>query len=242
VKVAALVCIAIVTTFGPATVAGAADPVRETRVATGFSRLEIDGQAEVILRQGAVEGVTIEAPPQALRQIDSQVRNRTLSINLNDQRHWWDWILGGGRTRSPRITIDFIQLEQIDAAGAVNLRADGFRASDLRLDFAGASTLRIADLQAARLRLDAAGAIKAELAGTVGTQFVDLSGASSYQAGDLASESAVLQVSGAGKALVNAARTLKVEISGAGAVQYVGSPRLEQQISGVGKISRREAP
>jgi hypothetical protein len=102
--------------------------------------------------------------------------------------------------------------------------------------------LRIGDLQANRLRLDGAGAIKAEIAGNVGAQFVDLSGASTYQAGSLISDSAALEISGAGKALVNAATTLKVEISGAGAVQYIGNPRLEQQVSGVGKITRREAP
>lgn len=241
-KLASLALLAVLAAPGTASLANAADPIRETRAATGFSRLEIDGQADVILRQGTREGVTIEATPQALRQIDSEVSDRTLSISLRDQRHWWDWILGGSTTRSPRITVEFIQLDHIETAGAVNLRAEGIKATDMRLDLSGASTLRIGDLQANRLRLDGAGAIKAEIAGNVGAQFVDLSGASTYQAGSLISDSAALEISGAGKALVNAATTLKVEISGAGAVQYIGNPRLEQQVSGVGKITRREAP
>ena len=241
-KLASLALLAVLAAAGTPSLANAADPIRETRAATGFSRLEIDGQADVILRQGTREGLTIEAAPQALKQIDSEVDGRTLTISLRDQRHWWDWIIGGSPTRSPRITVDFIQLDHIETAGAVNLRGEGIKASDLRLDLSGASTLRIGDLQAARLRLDGSGAIKAEIAGKVGAQFVDLSGASSYQAGSLISDSAALEISGAGKALVNAATTLKVEISGAGAVQYVGNPRLEQQVSGVGKISRRDPP
>ena len=228
--------------LGPPSAALAADPIRETRVATGFSRIEIDGQADVILRQGTSEGVTIEATAQALRRIETEVHDRTLSITLIDQRHWWDWILSGGATRSPRITINFINLERIEAAGSVRFTASTLKTDDLRMDFSGACTLRIGDLQASRLRLDGAGAIKAELAGNVAAQFVDLSGASSYQAGGLVSETAALQVSGAGKALINASKTLKVEISGAGAVQYVGNPKLEQEISGVGKITRRDAP
>jgi hypothetical protein len=239
-KLALLAFLAVLPLVGAPNRADAADPVRETRAATGFSRLEIDGQADVILRQGTREGLTIEATEQALKRIDSEVSDGTLSISLRDQRHWWDWILGGSPTRSPRITIDFIQLDQIETAGAVNLRADGFKAADLRLDLAGASTLRIGDLQATRLRLDGAGAIKAEISGKVGAQFVELSGASTYQAGALISDTASLEISGAGKALINAATTLKVEISGAGAVQYIGNPRLEQEISGVGKISRRD--
>jgi len=215
---------------------------RETRVATGFSRIDIEGQADVTLRQGSSEGVTIEASAQALRQIETDVHDRTLSISLTGQRHWWDWILGGGTTRSPRITIDFVRLDRIDAAGAVKLTADSLKGDDLRLDLAGACSLRIADLQANRLRLDGAGAIKADLAGKVAAQYVDLSGAGSYQAAGLASDSVVLRVSGAGKAFVNAASTLKVEVSGAGAVQYLGNPEVVKELSGVATVRRRESP
>jgi hypothetical protein len=59
-------------------------------------------------------------------------------------------------------------------------------------------------------------------------------------AAGLVSDSASLQVSGAGKAFVNAAKTLKVEIAGAGVVTYLGDPKIEQEISGVGRISRAE--
>ena len=58
--------------------AEAADAVSETRDAKGFTRIEIDGQAEVTLRQGTVEGLTIHASEQALRHIETSVHNRTL--------------------------------------------------------------------------------------------------------------------------------------------------------------------
>jgi hypothetical protein len=220
----------------------AAEAVRETRAVSGFSRIEIDGQAEVVLRQGTSEGLTLEASAQALRNIETVVSGRTLVIDITDQRHWWDWVLGGASTRTPRITVDFVQLERIEAAGSVKFVATSLKSDDLRIDFAGASALRIGDLQASRLRIDGAGAVKIEIAGKVGAQYVDLSGASWYSAGGLVSDNASLQVSGAGKALVNAAKSLKVEISGAGVVNYIGSPKLEQEISGVGKISRVESP
>ncbi len=220
--------------------ARAADPVRESRVATAFSKIQIDGQADVILRQGTTEGVTIEATAQALRQIETEVHGRTLEITLVDQRHWWDWIFGDGPTRSPRITIDFINLERVEAAGSIRITANALKSDDLRLELAGASTLRIGELQASRLRVDGAGAVNAKLDGKVAAQFIELSGVSSYQAGGLESDSAALQVSGAGKALVNASKSLKVEISGAGVVQYIGNPKIQQEISGVGKITRQD--
>lgn len=217
----------------------AADVLRESRPATGFSRIQIEGQADITLRQGATEGVTIEATAQGLKQIRTEVRGRTLRIGLVDQSHWWQWIFGGTATRAPRITIDFIQLERIDASGTVNIVADSLKANDLRLDFAGAAKLRISDLQANRLRLDGAGAVKAEIAGKVTEQDIDLSGAGSYQALDLVSDNISLQVSGAGKAIVNAKTLLKADISGAGLVEYSGDPRVERDVSGIGKIRRR---
>ena len=50
----------------------------------------------------------------------------------------------------------------------------------------------------------------------------------------------VIEVSGAGKAVVNAASSLEVDISGAGAVEYLGDPKVKQSISGIGKVRRRE--
>ena len=217
----------------------AADVLRETRPATGFSRIQIDGQADITLVQGATEGITLEATAQGLKQIHTDVRGRTLRIGMVDQSHWWQWITGGASTRTPKITINLIQLERIEAAGAVNIVADSLKANELRLDFAGACKLKIADLQANKLRLDGAGAVKAEIAGKVAEQSIDLSGAGSYQAAELVSDNIDLQVSGAGKAIVNAKTLLKADISGAGLVEYAGNPRVEQDISGIGKIRRR---
>jgi hypothetical protein len=222
--------------------AGAAEAVRETRPAAGFSRIEIVGDAEVILRQGATEGVTVEASQQALRGIETEVDGRTLSIMLHDSRKWWDWVLGGTSTRTPRITIDLIRLDRVEVAGSVRLSAASIKTDELRIEVAGACTLNLPDLRATRLRMEGAGSVNASVAGKVATQNIELSGAGTYDAGDLASDDAVVELNGAGKALVNAARSLKVAISGAGKVSYLGNPKLQQDISGVGKVVRADSP
>jgi len=213
---------------------------RETRVVSGFTRIEVDGVAEVRLRQGKTEGATIEAPAQWLRRMRTEVHDGTLIIDLDQERQWSDWMHWSGTKQVPRVTVDFIKLELVETAGAVKLAADSLRADELRLDFAGASTVRIKNLQASRLRVDGSGATKVELSGKVGSQQVDLSGAGSYAALDLESDRAEVHVSGAGKAYVNAKTSLSVDISGAGLVEYLGSPTLRQDISGVGKVRRRE--
>jgi hypothetical protein len=214
--------------------------VREDRAATGFHRLEIDGHVEVTLVQGAVEGVTVEAPSAMLRRVRTEVRDGTLFIGAAEQRRMWQWFSGRRGRRTPRITVNLREVDRIEVAGAVTVAADTLKAGELRLDLAGACSLKIRDLQATTLRLDGSGAIKADVAGKVQRQRVDLSGAGSFQASKLASDEAVIEVSGAGKAVVNAANSLEVDISGAGAVEYLGDPKVKQSISGIGKVRRRD--
>ena len=170
------------------------------------------------------------------------MRDQTLVVDARDQRHVWQCGLGDAALRrTPRVTINVRDLDHIEAAGAVKLR----RGSTSRVH-GSASTwparvlLKIGELQATTLKLDGSGATKVEIAGKVMRQEIDLSGAGSYQAAKLDSDEAVVGVSGAGKAMVNARNTLTVDISGAGKVEYVGDPKIKQSISGVGKVSRRE--
>jgi hypothetical protein len=214
---------------------------QETRAAAGFHRLSIDGQVNVTLVQGATEDVTIEAATGTLSRIHTDVHGGTLSIDAEGSHSMWQWFSGRGAGPTPRVTIHLRDLDRIEAAGSVTLDADALHTTDLRIDFAGACNLKVRDLQGTSLRLDGSGATKAELAGKVGQQRVDLSGAGSYQAERLVSSDARVSVSGAGKAVVNATNTLAVEISGAGKVEYVGDPKLRQSISGIGKVVRRDA-
>jgi hypothetical protein len=217
--------------------APASEPVHETRALSGFHRIEIAGQATVILVQGDSEGVSVDAP--ASIQVQTDVHDGKLDIEVSDRHHGWQWF-GRSSNRSPRITINLRQLERLETAGAVSVGADKLQGDALRFDLAGASSLRIGELQATKLRLDGSGATKIEIAGKVARQDVDLSGAGSYAAAQLVSDDASVEVSGAGKAVVNARNTLAVEISGAGKVEYVGDPKLKQTISGIGKVARRE--
>jgi hypothetical protein len=213
--------------------------VTEVRAATGFHRIDVQGNVDVNLVQGANEGVTVEAPAGFLRRIRTEVRNGTLVIDAAQETRGWGWLTGSGTTKPARLTVNLRELDEVEAAGVVSIAAATLKANELHLDVAGASKLRIGDLQATRLRLDGAGATKADIRGKVARQDVDLSGAGSYDAGQLVSDDARVDVSGAGKALVNVRKTLKVDIAGAGKVEYIGDPELSQSISGVGKVTKR---
>jgi hypothetical protein len=224
----------------PAPAVGAGDAT-ETRTVSGFKRIELDGQFDVTLVQGATESVIVEAPSSAMQNIRTEVRNGVLLVALRTERSFWDWFSGRGLGKPVRVTINLREIERIEGAGAVTIAADGLKADQLSLDFAGACKLRIRDLQARKLSLDGSGSINAQIDGTVGRQSIDLSGAGKYDGVGLVSDDVTVDVSGAGKVVVNARKSLSVEISGAGVVEYLGEPKLRQSISGFGKVMRRDA-
>jgi len=236
VVVAALATIATVSLVRSAP---ASAPVHESRAVSGFHRLDISGQATIELVQGTEERVTIDAPASA--RVRTEVHDGTLVIEVEQRRRALEWFGGRRAGRAVRLTVNLRDLDRIEAAGAVSLTADKLKSNELTLDLAGACALRIDDLQATTLKLDGSGATKVELGGTVVRQQVDLSGAGSFEAAKLASDDVTVEVSGAGKAVVNARKALSVEISGAGKVEYLGDPEVKQSISGIGKVTRRKS-
>jgi hypothetical protein len=219
---------------------GGGDVVTEDRVLPPFSRIVIEGFADVRLVQGAAESVRVAAPQKQLATVRTQVSDGTLTISAGASRSWWLAFFGGGG-RGTQLRITFRDLESIDAAGAVKLRAEGIKADRLRVQASGATSLRIDALDANELSVSGSGAMKVELAGRVAQQRVSISGAGDYRAADLVSDEARIAVSGAGRVLVQVEKTLRIALSGAGVVEYIGDPKVTQHVSGAGRVKRRDA-
>ena len=212
----------------------------ERRTLPPFARIVIEGQPDVTLVQGAAEGLVVEVPSRHQARVRAEVRDGTLVVTASDSRRWWSRLFGGG-TRAPRITVTFRDLDALQVAGAVKIRADGLKADRLAITATGAASLKLAGLDVGELSVEGAGAIKAELAGRAVVQKVAISGAGSYRAADLASDRAAIAVSGAGRVVVHAEKTLSVALSGAGVVEYLGDPEVKQEISGAGRVRKRDA-
>jgi hypothetical protein len=67
-------------------------------------------------------------------------------------------------------------------------------------------------------------------------QTVAMSGLGAYQAGDLASRSTTITMSGGGAATVWVSERIDAQKSGAGTLSYYGSPQMSASSSGVGKV------
>ena len=219
--------------------AGGNEMTTEIRVVDPFDRVEINGRADVTLVQGDKEAVTVEAAARGQSRVVALVENHTLMINAGVSRRWWSGLVGGRATTTPRIVVAFKSLDAIAVSGAVQLVANKIDAHDLRIGANGGSTIRLDGIAANSLRINGSGALKATLAGTVVEQRISISGAGEVRGDKLWSQSATVDVSGAGSIVVNVAKTLRASISGAGSVEYYGDPEVKQSVSGIGRVKRR---
>jgi hypothetical protein len=220
-------------------IGGSSETTTEVRVVDAFDRVEIYGRAEVALIQGDKESVTVETAARGQSRVVAMVENQTLMINAGVSRRWWSGLVGGRATTTPRIVIAFKTLDAIAISGAVQLTANKIVAHDLRIAANGGSTIRLDGIAANILRVNASGALKATLAGTVDQQRISISGAGEVRGDKLLSQTASVDVSGAGSIVVNVAKTLHASISGAGSVEYYGDPDVKQNVSGMGRVKRR---
>lgn len=203
-----------------------------------FQRVEVMGHADLVLVQGDREAVVVEAPAKSEARVRVRSNNGRLTIDVGESPTFKLWM---GGADEPRVIVYFRALESLKTSGSIKVTAATIVSPSLAIDASGAATIRVDALKVDALRFSGSGAVKGEFAGTATEQTIQISGAGSYRGSKLASETAKVTVSGAGKVSVNAKRQLDASISGAGAIEYFGDPALRQRVSGAGKITRRPA-
>ncbi|NIS80976.1 MAG: hypothetical protein GTO14_12395 [Anaerolineales bacterium] len=215
------------------------DSRTETRQVSDFDRVALTGLGELIIQQGDVESLTIDAPPEILNRIKTEVIDGKLVIRVS--RHWLDWIgdvLTAGFTgMRVRYNLTVKRLSGLRITGAARVKVGNIETDSLTLDLRGAGEVMIESLDAEQLDVDLPGAGKIRVAGRVTEQKITLSGAGSYTARKLESQKARVTLEGLGSATVWAVDELDVAIRGVGTVSYYGSPKVSKEIAGPGSIN-----
>ena len=225
--------------FGPdfgGGIQGSGEIESETREVQKFLAVSIDYPADVIIQQGKVESVKLEADDNLLSQLTTEVNDETLVIENKEE----SWSKRVKPTERVKITIIVKDLHQIEFSSAGILRVDGLKTDELSVSLNGAGEMSLNNLDVNKLesRLSGAGNIKAN--GTADELDLRISGVGSFEAPELQSMVASVRISGAGSATVRVEDDLTARVSGAGSVKYYGSPNLDEDVSGAGSVSQAD--
>ncbi|MFH1426372.1 MAG: head GIN domain-containing protein [Candidatus Kerfeldbacteria bacterium] len=201
----------------------------------GFSAVELNGFGNLYIEQGETEALRIEAAEKLMDRIAVEKRGDTLQIKYKSK--WWIGIASLTTAEETNFYLTVKDLDSITLDGSGTINADPFNAGDLDIYITGSGEVDM-NLTADTLNSYVSGSGDFELKGEVYGQTVEISGSGDYSAVDLQSTTALIRVSGSGKALVNVTGTLDVDVTGSGEVTYVGTPTVTQSISGSGNVRK----
>jgi hypothetical protein len=214
---------------------GLGNMVTEDRPVSDFNRVSLTGVGEMIITQGEEESLTVEADDNLMPYIKTKVEKGTLILGFTDEiknKH----IRPGKRIK---FNLSVADITGLDISGAGDVNVTSLDTDRLEIVVGGAGDVSIRSLTAEGLVVHLNGAGNVELAGQVAEQDVEINGFGAYQAAKLESQTAIVQVNGAGSATLWATDTLDVRIPGAGNVTYHGNPDVTKKITGVGTIISR---
>jgi hypothetical protein len=201
-----------------------------------FTSLNFKSVGEVFLLQGDTCDLRVEGNPQLIDKVITQWEGDELKITYNATISDWagfQWIIAENRLR---YYVTVRELHNLTLGGAGMVRADGLTGELLTVNHAGIGKLTLKGLQYHELAVKLGGLGEIHVAGQVDSQVVELTGGGDYNALDLLSQDADVNLSGTGSARVWTESRLNARVSGAGNISYKGEPQVDKTITGLGGV------
>lgn len=201
----------------------------EERVLDNFSELEINIDANVLIRIGDEPSVTISTQENLLDAITSDVRGETMIIK-SDPCIRSDYPID--------IEITTNSLARIELNGSAVITAlDELHSDDFNLKINGSGNVNV-EVFTNDLRMKINGSGNIMINGAAQDVDIVINGSGDVFASELDSYKSNIRINGSGDASINAINYLNVSVSGSGDVKYSGNPTIETSISGSGSIRK----
>ncbi len=210
-------------------VQGTGAPVRKVIDVETFTEVVNEGDFAVVISKGDAQRVEIEAQPELIDLLRTDVTGGTWNIRTGK----------GYSTDAPFIIhITTPHLTSLAVEGSGDIRSeDVFGGNDVELLVAGSGDLRIEHVDARKLEAQAKGSGEISVGGTASSLEADILGSGSIQAQELTCNEAEVRVKGSGDVSLTAISELKIAIAGSGSVRYRGKPHLTTDITGSGSVA-----
>jgi hypothetical protein len=219
-------------------VPGSGNVRTEARDTGPFESISIEYPgAEVIIQQGNKESVEIEADDNLLPQLSTEVLSGKLTIKNSETN--WNASVNPSKPVKIRITVRDLN-EIVLSAPVGNLEVNDLQADMLKLVLSGGAQVKLNKIRVDLLDSTLSGAGDIQASGNADEIKLILSGLGNFNAADLKSNKAIVELSGLGDATVRVKEDLAATITGAGSIKYFGNPHVEQNINGAGSVKSAE--
>ena len=200
----------------------------EKRAHAGFTAIDLNMGARVLVYEGDTFEVEITAPENFLDFINSRVSGGTLKISTDR------CLRSSSDAVQVKVTLPGLTNLKMSGSGSIGL-VDVFSGEQLVIDLYGSGNI-YGGINYKSLQSRISGSGNIEMAGKVDQHKVIISGSGQLLAYPLDTKTAEITISGSGNTFVLVREQLKVRISGSGNVFFKGNPWVQSQITGSGNL------
>lgn len=203
----------------------------QARPATGFTAVALGLPAQVDIKQGNAEGVTIEADDNLLPLIETTVQHGSLEIKLPRNTLLIP-------SKPIKVVVQAKQIDSLAIGGSGTIAADALKAARLQLDLGGSGAFDIRGLRADHVVVAVGGSGNVTLAGMAGRASIAIGGSGNVDAASLVADEAEVSIAGSGDTALAVRSSLQATIAGSGGIRYSGDPSVAQTVVGSGRVKR----
>lgn len=212
--------------------ANAQDLKKETRNVGEFKSIVFSISGNLYLSQGDKTELIIEAEPDVLEKITTELKDNALIIEFEK---WYNQNNKG----KINVYITIKSLEKITLTGSGNImNKTKIAAPELGLVLTGSGSINMNDLSTQNVKSVISGSGEINLKGSSKAKSLDavITGSGTIDASLLTFAVADLTITGSGNINADVYEKLDAFITGSGKIKYTGKPLIDANITGSGKI------
>ncbi len=188
------------------------DPAQKKSIdLKGFTKIELNGSADMTVTVGKAESITVEGDQDRIDKLESKIVDGKLVFEEKSSGLF-------GNHGDLKITVTVPSLEAIELSGSGDVFINGVKGTAFTATLTGSGDI--------------------ELKGTAETLSLSVTGSGDLNAKGLASKTSSAAVVGSGNIETSTSSDLTITITGSGDVRYFGDPKVTKAIAGSGDVNK----
>jgi hypothetical protein len=205
---------------------------KQSRELAHFSGVSLSLPAQMELRIGANEGITIETDDNLLPLIETVIEDGTLKIRSNKRNQSLN-------SKNMKIVVQAKDVSRLALGGSGSIDSDALKGKTLQVDLGGSGSINIKGVESDSLAVSVGGSGNMKTGGGwTKSLSVSIGGSGDVDMGQVKAKDASVSVAGSGEATVAVSEALSVTIAGSGDVNYYGDPKVSKNVVGSGDVKR----
>jgi hypothetical protein len=210
-------------------IVGKGDNVTEIRELTGFNKIKLAMDGDVIYVQDSAYYVEITAQENVLDVLTTEISAGELKIDFRK------WVR---KHKDITIVVHCPDMRGMTISGSGNIDAQqAINTNDMDLRISGSGNISLYALVTQELDASISGSGNITIGGgSANNEKATISGSGNIDALDLQANNCNAKISGSGSITVKVVQQLDATISGSGDIRYAGQPIVNTHISGSGSV------